>query len=277
MAEPELIETFDAGVLTLTINRPSARNALNQAVFQGLQAALPKAAGSPEVRAVVVTGAGGAFCAGGDVGVINSASSQPKPADGDPEKKKRGLNLESMTQYLRASSEVSRWLYEMPKPTIAVMPGAAAGAGLSLALACDLRIVTDTAKLTTAFSKLGMSGDLGGSYFLTHLVGPLKARELYFSARTLTGAEAERLGIVNKAVPEAEFEAEASAFVRDAAALPTVAVGYMKRNLNAARHTTLSELLDLESMHMVRTMMTEDHRAGVQAFLQRSKAEFSGK
>ena len=119
--------------------------------------------------------------------------------------------------------EVARWLHEMPKPTLAVIPGPAAGAGLSVALACDLRIAADDAKLTTAFSKIGLSGDFGGSYFLNHLVGAAKAREMYFTGQVITGAEAQRIGLVNRAVPSAQLADAARAWAAELAALPTVA------------------------------------------------------
>jgi 2-(1,2-epoxy-1,2-dihydrophenyl)acetyl-CoA isomerase len=165
----------------------------------------------------------------------------------------------------------------MPKPTLAVIPGAAAGAGLSLALACDLRIAANDAKLTTAFSQVGLAGDYGGSYFLTQLVGAAKARELYFTADVISGAEALALGVVNKAVPGEELAQVAGEYARYLAGLPTVAIGYMKRNLNAAQHSTLGEVLDLEALHMVRTMMTDDHKAASIAFVQKEKPVFQGR
>jgi len=173
--------------------------------------------------------------------------------------------------------EVVKWLHEAPKPTLAVIPGPAAGAGLSLALACDLRIALDTAKLTTAFSKVGLAGDYGGSWFLSQLVGAAKARELYFTADVITGAEAAALGIVNKAVSADELPAVADAYAKRLAGLPTVAIGYMKRNLNVAAHSTLSEVLDLEATHMVRTMMTADHAAAAKAFVEKRAPEFAGR
>jgi 2-(1,2-epoxy-1,2-dihydrophenyl)acetyl-CoA isomerase len=172
---------------------------------------------------------------------------------------------------------VVKWLHEMPKPTLAVIPGAAAGAGLSLALACDLRIAAEGAKMTTAFSKVGLAGDYGGSWFLTHLVGAAKARELYFTADVITGAEAARLGIVNKAVAAEALEAEGKAYAKYLAGLPTIAVGYMKKNLNAAANSTLSELLDVEALHMVRTMMTDDHKAASAAFVEKRAPVFAGR
>jgi 2-(1,2-epoxy-1,2-dihydrophenyl)acetyl-CoA isomerase len=241
----DLIETFEDGVATLTMNRPQARNALTGEMQAGLSEAMPRLAADKRVRAVVITGAGGAFCAGGDV---------------------KGF-----------VADICRWLHEMPKPTLAVIGGPAAGAGLSIALACDLRIAAEDAKLTTAFSKVGLAGDYGGSWFLTHLVGAAKARELYFTAEVISGAEALRLGIVNRTAPRAEVQDAGAAWARELAALPTLAIGYMKRNLNAAANVTLSELLDMESLHMVRTMMTQDHRAASVAFVAKEKPVFVGR
>jgi 2-(1,2-epoxy-1,2-dihydrophenyl)acetyl-CoA isomerase len=269
-----LIETIDGGIATLTMNRPEARNALTGEMQAALSEAIPRLAADPAVRVVVLTGAGGAFCAGGDVKgfAANAAKGAPQASSGGG-----GFNFERRAQGLRASMEVVRWLHEMPKPTLAVIPGAAAGAGLSLALACDLRLAADEAKLTTAFSKVGLSGDYGGSYFLTHLVGAAKARELYFTADVILGKEAAALGMVTKSVPAAELEAVAADYARYLAGLPTVAIGYMKRNLNAAPHVTLAELLDLEAPNMVRTLMTDDHKGASLAFVQKSKPVFHGR
>jgi 2-(1,2-epoxy-1,2-dihydrophenyl)acetyl-CoA isomerase len=265
----QLIETFADGVATLTMNRPEARNALTGEMQAALTSAIHRAAADTAVRAVVLTGAGGAFCAGGDVKGFAADTSRGAPSGGG------GFNMEARTHGLRGSMDVVRILHEMPKPTLAVIPGPAAGAGLSLAR--DLRIATNDAKLTTAFSKVGLAGDYGGSYFLTHLVGGAKARELYFTADVITGAEALALGIVNKAVPADQLAQVAADYARYLAGLPTVAIGYMKRNLNAAEHATLSEVLDLEAIHMVRTMMTEDHKAASQAFVQKTKPVFAGR
>jgi 2-(1,2-epoxy-1,2-dihydrophenyl)acetyl-CoA isomerase len=222
-----------------------------------------------DVRAVVLTGAGGAFCAGGDV--KGFAADTSRGGGGG------GFDMEARIHGLRSGMETVKVLREMPKPTLAVIPGAAAGAGLSLALACDLRIAAEDAKLTTAFSKVGLAGDYGGSYFLSHLVGSAKARELFFTADVISGAEACRLGIVNRAVPAAELAEAGADWARYLAGLPTIAIGYMKKNLNAAEHVTLSELLDLEAQHMVRTMMTEDHKAASAAFVAKAKPVFQGR
>jgi 2-(1,2-epoxy-1,2-dihydrophenyl)acetyl-CoA isomerase len=266
----QLIETVADGVATLTMNRPEARNALTGDMQAALSEAIPRLAADRKVRAVVITGAGRAFCAGGDVKGFASANASGATSG-------EGFNLEARAYGLRQSADICRVLHEMPKPTLAVIPGPAAGAGLSIALACDLRIAADDAKLTTAFSKVGLSGDYGGSYFLTHLVGAAKARELYFTADVITGAEALALGIVNKAVPFNELEQVARDYARYLAGLPTVAVGYMKRNLNAAETGSLAEVLDLESTNMVRTMTTEDHKGAAAAFVSKSKPVFNAR
>lgn len=262
----ELLETFHDGIATLTINRPQTRNSMTTEIMQGLSEAMPRLANDSAVRLVVLTGAGGAFCAGGDVkGFVNKA---PGSAN--------ALPFEQNVNLLRASMEVSRWLHEMPKPTLAVISGPAAGAGLSLALACDMRIAADDAKLTTAFSKIGLSGDFGGSYFLNLLVGAAKAREMYFTGEVLLGAQAARIGLVNRSVPNDQLAQAAQAWALELAALPTLAIGYMKRNLNAGLRGSLSEVLDLEAIHMIRTFETEDHKSAAIAFVEKKLPRFQG-
>lgn len=268
-----LIESHDGGVATLTMNRPEARNAMSGAMMEAMQSALPRLAADRSVRAIVLTGTGGAFCAGGDVkGFASEASGGGRAGASGGE-----FNLEQRVHGLRTGMELSRWLHEMPKPTLAVIPGPAAGAGLSLALACDLRVSIDTAKFTTAFSKIGLAGDYGGSYFLPHLVGAAKARELYFTADVISAQEALKIGLVNHVFPAASFEADALAFARKLANLPTVALGYMKKNLNAAERGSLADVLDLEAMHMIRTFMTDDHKGAAKAFVEKRPPEFKGR
>ena len=266
-----LIETQQDGIATLTLNRPEARNAMSPEMNSALAEALPRLAAERSVRVVVLTGAGGAFCAGGDVKRFASAASA-SAASG-----REGFNFEDRVHALRSGMEMSRNLHEMPKPTLAVIPGPAAGAGLALALACDLRIAADTAKLTTAFARIGLSGDYGGSYFLSRLVGAAKARELYFTGDVITGQEAFDLGIVNRVAPVDRLDADASALAARLAGLPTVAVGYMKKNLNAAEHGSLSDVMDLEALHMIRSFMTDDHKGAAQAFVEKRAPTFTGR
>jgi 2-(1,2-epoxy-1,2-dihydrophenyl)acetyl-CoA isomerase len=263
----DLLESFEGGIATLTMNRPEARNAFTREMMDGLSQTLPRLAVDPEVRLVVITGAGNAFCAGGDV------KSFAKNAAGAPV----ATSFDTKVTDLRARMEVARWLHEMPKPTLAVIPGAAAGAGLSLALACDLRIAADDAKLTTAFAKIGLSGDFGGSYFLNHLVGAAKARQLYFTGEVVTGAEAQRIGLVNRAVPAAQLAEAARTWAAELAALPTVAVGYMKRNLNVGLRGSLADVLDAEALHMIRTFDTDDHKGAAVAFVEKRPPSFKGR
>lgn len=240
-------------------------------MMAAMHEALPRLAADRNVRCVVLTGAGGAFCAGGDVKGFASE------AGGGGGAKPSGFDLEGRAHGLRSGMELSRILHEMPKPTLAAIPGPAAGAGFSLALACDLRIALDTAKLTTAFSKVGLSGDYGGSFFLPYLVGQAKARELYFTAAVVSGAEALEIGLVNRVASADEFEAAVAEFANELASLPTVAVGYMKKNLNAAYGGSLSDTFDREALHMVRCFMTDDHKGAAMAFVEKRAPEFNGR
>jgi 2-(1,2-epoxy-1,2-dihydrophenyl)acetyl-CoA isomerase len=262
----DLLETIDDGIATITMNRPEARNALTREMMYGLREALPRLAADSQVRVVVLTGAGGAFCAGGDVKNFAKAA-----AEGNP------MSFDQKSHDLRERMEVSRVLHEMPKPTLAVIPGPAAGAGLSMALACDMRIAAAGAKMTTAFAKVGLSGDFGGSYFLSHMIGTAKARELYFTGRVLTAEEALALGMVNRVATAEDLPEAASQFARELATLPTVAVGYMKKNLNKALAGSLSDVLDSEAIHMIRTFDTEDHKGAAVAFVEKRSPEFTGK
>ena len=263
----DLLETIEGGIATLTMNRPEARNALTRPMLAAMLEALQRLALDPAVRLVVLTGAGGAFCSGGDVkGFAKIAAGGAHVIS----------SFDSKVTDLRARMEVVRLLHEMPKPTLAVIPGAAAGAGLSLALACDIRITADDAKLTTAFAMVGLSGDFGGSYFLNHLVGAGKAREMYFTGQVIRGAEAVSIGLVSRAVPSAQLPEAAKAWAAELAALPTVAVGYMKRNLNVGMRSSLSDTLDTEAVHMIRTFDTDDHKGAAAAFVEKRKPSFQG-
>jgi 2-(1,2-epoxy-1,2-dihydrophenyl)acetyl-CoA isomerase len=261
----DLLESIKDGVAVLTLNRPDRLNAMSTPMLDALLQALPRLADDEAVGAVVLTGAGRAFCAGGDVKAMAAG------------REMEGASLEARAQGLRRRMEVSRWLHEMPKPTIAMVRGAAAGAGLSLALACDLRVAADTARFATAFARVGYSGDFGGSWFLTQLVGTAKARELYYTADIVDAAQALALGLVNRVVPEARLEDEALALARRLASGPRVALRYMKRNMNAAETNTLSEHLDLEAWHHTRCGATEDHREATTAFVEKREPVFRGR
>ncbi len=259
---------IEDGVAVLTMNRPERRNALSTEMLEGLASALAEAETASDVGCVVLTGSGGAFCAGGDV-------------KGMAERSGRGpaLRLDERIHRQRLSQRATAGrIYTMPKPVIASLPGAAAGAGLSLALACDLRIASEKAILTTAFAKVGFSGDYGGTYFLTQLVGAAKARELYYLSERIDAKEAERLGLVNRVVPESALEEQTLALARELASGPTVAYRYMKENISRALSgAALEECLDLEATHHVHTGLTEDHRVAVKAFVEKTTPVFKGR
>ncbi len=261
----DLLETVKDGVAVLTLNRPDRLNALSPAMLDALLEALPRLAADADVGAVVLTGSGRAFCAGGDV----KAMAEGREFGDD--------TLEDKAQALRGRMEVSRWLHEMPKPTIAMVRGAAAGAGLSMALACDLRVAADGARFATAFARVGYSGDFGGSYFLSQLVGTAKAREFYFTADILDAAQALALGLVNRVVPDARLEDETLGLARRLAGGPRVAYRYMKRNFNAAETAGLAQMLDLEAWHHTRCGLTEDHREAARAFVEKREPVFRGR
>ncbi|MEM7015728.1 MAG: enoyl-CoA hydratase [Pseudomonadota bacterium] len=266
----DLLETIENGICTLTMNRPEARNAMTGPMMEAMREGVARAGTDKNVRCLVITGAGGAFCAGGDVKGFAADSSSGGSGE------KQAFPLEDRAHGLRQGMELSRMIYELPKPTLAVIPGPAAGAGLSLALSCDMRFALDTAKITTAFSKIGASGDYAGSFFMTHLIGAAKTRELYFFADVISGQDAYELGLVNRIASADTFEADSRAYAERLAGLPTVAIGYMKKNINSAQKGGLADLMDLEAMHMMRCFMTEDHKEAARAFVNKEQPVFKG-
>lgn len=257
-----VLQTLDRGLLTITMNRPERRNAINAQMSADLIAAAQRAADDPEVRAVLLRGAGGTFCVGGDVKSMAENKST--------------LSYEQKRDSLRRGMEISRLLHEMTKPVVAQIDGAAAGAGLSIALSCDLRVVGASAKITTAFAKVGFSGDYGGTYFLTQMLGSAKARELYLLSPVLTAQEALALGMVTKVVPDAEVSEAATELAMSLAQGPTVTLGYIKRNINNAERLGLETCFDAEATHHTRCSETADHLEAAKAFMEKRKATFKG-
>ncbi len=264
----ELLAGLDAGVLTLTLNRPDARNALTAAMLQALQCQLASAELDPAVKCIVLTGAGKGFCAGGDV--------KGMAARGDGTVGERTID-EAIARQRVSQRGTAGKLFKMPKPTIAALPGAAAGAGLALALACDLRVMASTAIMTTAFARVGFSGDYGGSYFLTQLVGTAKARELYYLSGRVDADEALRLGLANWVCAPEELADKTRAVALRLATGPTVALRYMKENLNRALAGEIDDCLDLEATHHIHCGQTEDHREATKSFVAKREAVFKGR
>jgi 2-(1,2-epoxy-1,2-dihydrophenyl)acetyl-CoA isomerase len=264
----DLLATLDEGVLTLTLNRPDARNAMSGDMNAALQAQLAWAELAAEVKVIVLTGAGKGFCAGGDV--------KGMAARGDGTVGNNTIDGKIHQQRLNQRATAGK-LFRMPKPTIAALPGAAAGAGFSLALACDMRVMSSTAIMTTAFARVGFSGDYGGTYFLTQLVGSAKARELYFLSDRVSADEALRLGLANWVVEPDQLQAKAMEIARRLANGPTVAYRYMKENLNRALSGEVEDCLDLEATHHVHCGQTEDHREATKAFVDKREPVFKGR
>ena len=264
----DLLADLDEGVLTLTLNRPQARNAMSEAMNQALGRQLAAAELDPAVKCLVLTGAGQGFCAGGDVKGMNERN-----AGGG-----RSVTLDEAIHTQRVNQRATAGkLFKMPKPTLAALPGAAAGAGMSLALACDLRILSANAFLTTAFAKVGLAGDYGGTYFLTQLVGTAKARELYFLSDRVSAEEALRLGLANWVVPPEELAAKTREIALRLAQGPQVCFRYMKENLNRALAGEVDDCLDIEATHHVHSASTADHREAAQAFVEKRAPMFQGR
>lgn len=259
-----LLESLDRGLLTITLNMPERRNALRTDVALSLLAAVERASVDPAVRAVLLRGAGGTFCVGGDVKGMGGNAAEP-------------LTFEAKLALMRRTREIGRILHEMPKPVIAAVEGAAAGAGLSIALSADFRVVGETAKITTAFAKVGVSGDYGGLYFITKMVGSAKARELALLSPVLTGAEAHALGLMTRLVPDAEVGDAAHALARSLAEGPTVALGYLKMNINNAEGSSLDAYLEAEALYQCRCLQTGDHKEATAAFVEKRSPVFVGR
>jgi 2-(1,2-epoxy-1,2-dihydrophenyl)acetyl-CoA isomerase len=258
-----------AGVLTLTLNRPEARNAFSHEMTAALEAMLARAELDVETRSIVLTGAGKGFCAGGDVKGMASG--------GDGTDGVNAIDRAIHRQRLNQRGTSGR-LYAMPKPTLAALPGAAAGAGLALALACDLRIMARGAVMTTAFARVGFSGDYGGTFFMTQLIGPAKARELYFLSDRVTAEEALALGLANWVCEADELAARSQDIAARLAAGPTVAYRYMKENINRAISSgDAFDCMDLEATHHIHCAQTADHREAARAFVEKREPVFVGR
>src|SRR5581483_5206282 len=243
-------------------------NAFSEAMVASLGRVLAEVELDDAVGCVVLTGAGGAFSAGGDVkAMADRGSSGARPESLDVAIHRQRLNQQA----------TSGKLWRMPKPTIAQIPGAAAGAGLALALACALRYAADTAIFTTAFGRVAFAGDYGGTWFLTRLLGPAKAKELYYFSERLTADQAEELGLVNAVFAAGDLEREVMDRARRLAHGPSIAYRYMKENLNRAVHGSLEECMDLEVTHHIHTGLTEDHREAAQAFVEKREPRFRGR
>lgn len=260
----DLLVRIEDHVAVVTINRPESYNSLNTSLLEEIPGVLRDIADNVDIGCLVITGAGKAFCSGGDI------NDQVDAADGTPR------SSEERMDDLRRALEGARLLHEMPKPTIAMLNGVAAGAGMTMALACDMRIAGKKARMTTAFAKVGFSGDYGGHYFLPRLVGTAKARELYFTSDILDSEQMEQLGLANRVVPDEDLEKVTMELATQLGNGPRLAWRYMKQNMKVAEIGTLSDVLDSECAGIRRCRETEDHKEAARAFMEKRPPVFTG-
>lgn len=260
----QLLCEVDNHVATVSFNRPDVRNALGDIVTPALREILLVLEKDSDVRVIVLTGVGKAFCAGGDVKGMGGGAPDARSVD----EKIRELQHRQQTLTLR--------LFEVPKPTIAALPGAAAGAGMSIALACDIRVGSTAAFYASGFGAVGLSGDYGISWLLTHLVGPAKAKELFFTGRRVPAEEALALGLLNEVV-EGDVMERAKELARQIANGPPQAISYMKQNINRAMQADFKTCLDWEADRLIRVAQTDDHKEAVRAFVEKRAPVFTGK
>ncbi len=262
MTYDTLLSSLNNNVLTITLNRPDVFNALNEQMKKELNEALREAEKDPQTRCLVIRGAGEkAFCSGQDL----------KEHSGTETRRSLKDSLEKMY------NPMIRRMRNMEKPIVGMINGVAAGAGMSIALACDLRIMADTARLIEVFIRIGLVPDSGSHWFLARLVGMAKAFEYAALGQDITAAEAERVGLVNKVVPLAELERTTMELAERLAKAPTKSIGLIKRALNKALSSDLDTLLDYEAYLQEIASRTDDHREGVQAFLEKRAAQFRGR
>ncbi|MBI3701072.1 MAG: enoyl-CoA hydratase [Afipia sp.] len=264
----ELLCSVRDRVATITLNRPQARNSLSDNLSPALRTMIKVCGNDPDVGAILITGAGDAFCAGGDVKGMGGKSGSSNAPELSFEQKVARLQERQRT--------LTGALVAVRKPTIAALPGPAAGAGLSIALACDLRIAAESAFVSTGYMKVGLSGDYGITWLLTRLVGTARARELMFLSEKIDAKRCEALGLVNRVVPDDRLREETFALAKSLAEGPSIALEAMKNNLDDALEIDFLTSLDREAARLVRAAATADHREAVQAFVQKRKPQFSG-
>ena len=273
--DTDILTNLEGGILTVTLNRPASMNGLTISMTRELNDRLREAAAAPDVRVVVLTGAGKAFCAGGDIKefeAIDRNDPQWVKWKDDP----IWNDIDNSAERTRRASEGPLLLHGMPKPTIAMVRGACVGAATALAAACDFRIVSDTAFFSTAFARIGISGELGASYYLSKLVGVAKARELFFFADRVPAAEALRIGLVNKVVADAELSDDVTTFARRLADGPPLAYRFIKANLNAAETRTAEDMVAMEALNQVRVLRSDDAKEAISAFFEKRTPKFTG-
>ncbi|MBI4499668.1 MAG: enoyl-CoA hydratase [Gemmatimonadetes bacterium] len=258
-----VLVTYESLVATVTLNRPDKLNAINRELHEDMVAALTQVTGDRDVRVIVITGAGRAFCAGADIGYMRELLETD--------------NRKSAEALVEAGRALVTAIRESPKAVIASVNGPAAGGGANLALACDIRIASDRASIGQTFTRIGLHPDWGATYFLPRLVGPSKAAELFFTGEVLDAAEAHRLGLFTRLVPHERLEAETAQLAQTLAARPPLALALAKRATYHSESCTLGQMLDVELDHQMQCFRSEDATEGLASFLEKRPPKFTGK
>lgn len=273
---PDVIfEKLPTGVARITLNRPDSLNAMGGELMPLLASHLRECATDPDVRCVILTGAGRAFCAGGDVKAMASRTDILGDNGGKPISAS-GLLARSVFVLRESQRNTSLMLHTMPKVTIGMINGHAVGAGLSLALACDIRVASDKAKFGSAFRNVGFSGDFGGSFLLQRLIGAERARRFYFTGEIVEANRALELGLCSQVVAHDDLEAETMKLAEHIASGPTLAYARMKENFNRGENSDFATLLEQEALNMTLSGQTRDHMEAAKAFVEKRQPTFAG-
>jgi enoyl-CoA hydratase/carnithine racemase len=262
----ELLCRIEDRVGVITLNKPRKKNALGDILTPALRRTLVTLEGDNRVGCVMITGAGDSFCSGGDVGGMSSKDNDSALLS----------HQDTVAELVHKQVTLTLRLHELNKVTVAALPGAAAGAGFSIALACDLRIASSNAFVTTAFRNIGLSGDYGASWFLPRLIGLARAKELFYGADRIEADEGERLGIFNKVFPQESFRDDALAYAARIANGPTNTMARMKINLNAGMDQSLRDSLVLEAEHLLASIRDPEAREAISAFMEKRAPSFHG-
>ena len=274
--EQELLTENIDGIFTITMNRPETMNSITAQQGRVMGQAIAHAAEDPTVRVVVITGAGRGFCSGGNFKGFGA------PDPDDPMAVKHHQHplwneIEMKTHRFRRDFRGPYLLHTMGKPTIAMVNGAAVGAGVGLAASCDFVVASEAASFTPGYMRVGISPDFGSSYYVTTRIGPVKAREFYLIGDKMEAREAERIGLVNRVVPHERLLEETTALARKLAGGPPVAMHYTKECINAAESEHIDRVLDLEARNFSRCFQTADSQEAVKAFIEKRAPKFQGR
>jgi enoyl-CoA hydratase/carnithine racemase len=258
----ELLCELKERVAVVSLNKPEKKNALGDILTPALREILLKLESNPDVGCVMITGSGNAFCSGGDVSGMGGGSKETRSVE------------DRVTDLTERQETLTKRLFELTKPTVAALPGVAAGAGLSIALACDLRVACESAFVTTAFANIGLSGDYGASWFLPRLVGLSRAKQLFFTAERIDAHRGLDIGLIDKVFPDKSFRNDAFEYARAIANGPTMALGLMKKNLNSGVNQELSASLAMEAEHLIKCAGSDESIEAIKAFMGKRKPLF---